>query len=130
MSYSARYVKPEELRGIWAQIRPGLLEVKEASDDAWIPEDVYADCYSKHSMLWVLEDDSRVIGFAVIQPQGETLHIWCGWGAMLLEEGFARVFDIAKRGGARKISFESTRPGWQRVAKRFGFRPRKWVAEV
>ena len=129
MSYSARYVKPEELRLVWDQVRPALLEVKEASQEPWIPEDVYADCYAGKSMLFVL-GDSRVTGFGVVQPQGDTLHVWCGWGAWLMDEGMRELFAIAKQGGARRISFDSNRPGWQRVASKYGFRPRKWIAEA
>ena len=101
--------------------------MKEASDDAWIPEDVYADCYAGRSLLFVLGD---VDGFGVVQPQGDTLHVWCGWGAWLMDEGMTELFRIAKQGGARRITFDSNRPGWQRIASKYGFRPRKWVAEV
>lgn len=125
MSYSARYVKPEELRQIWDRIRPGLLEVKEASGEPWIPEDVYADCYAGRSLLYLLGD-----GFGVVQPQGDTLHVWCGWGAWMMDDGMSELFSIAKAGGARKISFDSNRLGWQRVAKKYGFKPRKWIANV
>jgi hypothetical protein len=47
-----------------------------------------------------------------------------------MEEGMRELFAIAKQGGARRISFDSNRPGWQRIASKYGFRPRKWIAEV
>jgi len=127
MSFSANYVKPEDLRHIWHLVRPGLLEVKEASQEPWIPEDIYAECLAGRAMLWVTED---IDGFAVLQPQGDTLHIWCGWGAWMMEDGFKFLFDIAKKGGASRMSFDSNRPGWQKLATKFGFKPRKWIAEV
>lgn len=127
MSFSARYIEPNDLRHIWHLIRPGLLEVKEASNEAWIPEDVYSDCFAGRAMLWVTDEFD---GFAVLQPQGETLHVWCGWGAWMMEDGFNFLFEIARKGGASKMSFDSNRPGWQKLAKKFGFKPRKWVAEV
>lgn len=123
------YVEPAKLRDWWDFVRPGLLEVREASVDKWIPEDVYVSCFNGHAMLWILLDD-RPKGFGVLVPQGETLHIWCGYGAFLMDEGFRHAREIAKAGGASKISFESLRPGWQKVAAKHGFKPIKFMTEV
>jgi hypothetical protein len=80
-------------------------------------------------MLWLLVTD-RPVGFGVLQPMGDCLHIWVGWGAFIMDEGFKHAKEIAKAGGARRISFESNRPGWGKMAKKHGFSPRKWIAEV
>jgi hypothetical protein len=127
-----RYIQPQELRDWWHLIKPGLERIKEKSTEPWIPEDVYADCYSQNSMLWVLFRNGRPSSFVVLQPVGDTLHIWCAYGFEdgVLEEGFAQVEEIAKRGNATKITFDSNRAGWNRAAKRLGFRPRKWIKEL
>jgi len=124
------FIEPEKLRYWWHMVRPGLLEVKAASSEPWIPEDIYADCYAGRSMLWMMMENQAPVGFGVLQPNGDTLHIWAGHGKFFLEEGMKHAFEIAKAGGARRISFESNRPGWQKVAEKYGFKPRKWIAEV
>ena len=123
------YVEPHRLREVWDFVRPGLLEVREHSYDAWIPEDVYTDCFNGKAMLWLLMTD-KPVGFGVVQPMGDTLHVWIGWGAWTMGEGFRHAKEIAKAGGAKKVSFESRRPGWEKLAKKHGFRPAKWIAEV
>ena len=123
------FIEPQKLREVWDFVRPGLIEVMEHSTDKWIPEDVYTDCFNGKSMLWLLVTD-RPVGFGVLQPMGDCLHIWAGWGAFVMEDGFKHAKEIAKAGGARRISFESKRPGWEKMAKKYGFSPRKWIAEV
>ena len=77
-----------------------------------------------------LNPDDRPRSFGMLIPQGDTLHIWCGYGAFLMDEGFRHAREIAKAGGASKISFESLRPGWQKVAAKYGFKPIKFMTEV
>jgi hypothetical protein len=131
MSSSGRvFVEPQRLREVWEFVRPGLLEVKRASRDQWIPEDIYVDCFEGRSMLWLMVEDGNPVGFGVLQPMGDTLHIWAGWGKFLMEDGFRHAHEIALAGGARKISFDSSRPGWAKIAGKYGFKPVKWIAEV
>jgi len=131
MSSLARfYVEPEKLRDLWHFVRPGLLKVKEASKEPWIPEDIYTDCYTGRSMLWVLTDGKDCVGFGIMQPLNNVLHVWAAWGKFLMDDGFYHIREIAKLGGASRITFESNRPGWAKIAHRFGFKPVKWAAEV
>ena len=81
-------------------------------------------------MLWLMVENDQPVGFGVLQPVGDSLHIWAGYGKFLMDEGFRHAEEIAKSGGARKITFESNRPGWAKVASRYGFKPTKWTAEV
>jgi hypothetical protein len=127
-----RYIQPNELRNWWNWVRPGLEKIKEKSTEPWIPEDVYADCYSQNSMLWVLLRHDRPVAFMVLQPLGDTLHVWCAFAYEedCLLEGWENVQRIAKEGGATKVTFDSNRRGWDRTAKKLGFRPRKWIKEI
>lgn len=124
------YVEPQKLREVWDYVRYGLLQVKEASSEPWIPEDIYCDCFSGRSMLWMMVEDGKPVGFGVLQPVGNTLHIWAGYGRFLMDDGFAHAREIAKQGGASRITFESNRPGWAKMADKHGFKPCKWVCEV
>ena len=124
------FVEPQKLREVWDYVRYGLLEVRQASLDPWIPEDIYCDCFCGRSMLWLMMEGSKPVGFGVLQPIGDVLHIWAGYGRFLMEDGFAHAREIAKQGGASRITFESNRPGWSKMAEKHGFRPIKWACEV
>jgi len=131
MSSSVRvFVEPQNLRQVWDYVREGLTKVKEASLDPWIPEDIYCDCYTGKSMLWLMLEGGQPVGFGVLQPVGDSLHIWAGYGKFLMEDGFRHAEEIAKSGGVRKITFESNRPGWAKMAEKHGYRPIKWAKEV
>lgn len=125
------FIDPNNLRQWWGFIRPGLLKILEKSPEPWIPEDVYADCFSGRSMLWIAQDDARPVGFAVLQPQGTALHVWCvHLERGHLETGMQHLLEIARNGNAERLTFESWRPGWDRQARKLGFKPRKWAMEV
>lgn len=126
-----RYIQPQELRQWWDWVRPRLWKVKEKSPEPWIPEDVYADCFEARAMLWIGFEDNRPVIFVVLQPLGETLHVWCCWGENgYAEKAFTELLDIAKVGNAKRLTFDSHRPGWDKVARKFGFKPRKWAKEL
>lgn len=128
----ARYIQPLELRGWWAWIRPGLDHIKSKSTEAWIPEDVYTDCFEKRSMLWVFVKENRPVSFAVLQPAGNRLHVWCAYATEedVAEASLAHIENIARQGNATELSFDSNRRGWERHAKKMGFRPRTWVKSL
>lgn len=62
-------------------------------------------------------------GWAVFWADDTTLFVWLVHGVNLnLAESFAAELDaMARRAGVRYIEFLSPRPGWQRMAPRFGF---------
>ena len=125
-------VNPQELRNWWVFVRPGLEEILKKSPESWIPEDVYTDCMNGRSMLWVFSVDDQAVGFAVLEPKGDALHCWCGWANSVgyFESAVKCVSEIAKAGGSRYVTFESWRSGWNRIAPKFGFKPKSWVKEI
>ena len=129
-----KYITPQELREWWPSIKPGLENVKAKSPENWIVEDVYCDCFIKKSMIWVLLDEGKIIGYWVLQPNGQELHVWAGWALENrhdnLEIGLKYIKDIARQGNAKYITFSSHRRGWDKRAKTLGFRPRLWICEV
>lgn len=126
------YIEPKDLRSWWKFVRPGLEDILKKSPEYWIPEDIYADCYSGKAMLWVFSKDSYPIGFAVLTQRGESLHCWCGWANSVghFKSAVECVSEIAKAGGSKFVTFESWRSGWERLAPKFGFKPRTWVKEI
>ena len=129
-----KYITPQELREWWPSIKPGLENVKAKSPENWIVEDVYCDCFIKKSMIWALLDEGKIIGFWVLQPTSQELHVWAGWALENrhdnLEIGLKYIKDIARQGNAKYITFSSHRRGWDKRAKTLGFRPRLWICEV
>ena len=127
-----QYIEPQNLRNWWNFVRPGLEDILKKSPEYWIPEDVYADCFSGRSQLWVFSNNNQPKGFAVLESRGEELHCWCGWsdGSGYFKDGFQDVFDIAKANGFKYVTFESWRSGWDRIAPKYGFKPRKWIKEI
>jgi hypothetical protein len=124
------YIQPSELRQHWSFVRSGLNTILSKSPEEWIPEDVYVDCFNNKALLWLFKQENRLFGFAVLQPQEDNLHIWCAYFEHNLADGWQAIQDIAKAGGARTITFESKRKGWDKVAKDLGFIPRKWIKEI
>jgi len=100
--------------------------------EGWIPEDVYTDCCNGKSMLWVGLVDARPIGFMVLQPRNDALHVWCAYLSEVgyFDAGWQHLMNIAQHGDAKRLTFESWRPGWARKAKQLGFKPRSWALEV
>jgi|688.fasta_scaffold02677_28 hypothetical protein len=124
------YIQPHELRMYWTFVRKGLQTILSKSPEDWIPEDVYVDCFNSKALLWAFKQDNRLVGFSVLQPQGDNLHIWCAYFEHNLEPCWQAIQEIAVVGGARTITFDSHRKGWDQVARKLGFSPRKWIKEL
>jgi hypothetical protein len=126
------YIEPKDLRSWWHFVKPGLEDVLKKSPENWIPEDVYADCMNGKVMLWVFSENNYPVGFAVLTVRGDALHCWCGWANSVghFKSAVECVSEIAKAGGSKFVTFESWRSGWERLAPKFGFKPRTWVKEI
>jgi hypothetical protein len=127
-----RLISPNDLRQWWRFVRPGLEMILHKTPEGWIPEDVYTDCFNGKSMLWVGLVDARPIGFMVLQPRNDALHVWCAYLSEVgyFDAGWQHLVNIAQHGDAKRLTFESWRPGWTRKAKQLGFKPRSWALEV
>jgi|688.fasta_scaffold03436_10 hypothetical protein len=129
-----KFIEPDQLRQWWMSVKPGLEEIKKRSPENWIPEDVYADCWNSKSFLYVALKDSHFAGYFVLQPINQKLHVWAAWTLendyQLVEKGLQFTKDMAREANIKYLSFSSHRPGWNRRAKAYGFRPREWISEV
>lgn len=121
-----RPIAPKDLIFEWDRVRAGLLEVKKATTDDWLPEDVYMCIKSGGAVLYVGEDDhGDYLGFVVLRfvPtfHGATLNVWCahsvatGW---MMRRFWPDIRKVAQGAGANKISFTSTRDEWLTAADR------------
>ena len=129
-----KFIPVDELRKWWSSIRPGLEKIKERSPENWIVEDVYTDCFNQKAMLWVVLQNSHFYGFFILQPMGEELHVWAAWTLendyQVVQKGLQFIKNMAREANVKYLTFSSHRPGWERRAKAYGFRPRKWISEV
>jgi hypothetical protein len=114
----------ERIGEFWPRIRPFLDQMAHLSD-GWIAEDVY--CYLKSGLatLYVAEGEWR--GFAVLQLlphySSKRLHCWIVQTTDDPQIYMEEVEKIARQAGAHVITFDSPRKGWEKRAKRLGFRP-------
>ena len=129
-----KYIDPQDLRNWWAAIKPGLEKIKSKSPENWIIEDVYTDCFNQKSLLFVLIENNRYEGFFILQPMGETLHLWAAYSLEnsyeVVENALKYIKGMAREANVKNITFSSHRRGWDRRAKAYGFRPNKWICEV
>jgi len=124
------YIPKDQLRQHWEYIRHGLEIVRSKGHTEYIPEDVYCDCYEQRSMLFMGIIDNKPVGFVVLQPIGNRLHVWASWSTIndmtLFMQAFQEIQAIAKQGGKTKVTFNSERKGWERRARQMGFKPQTW----
>jgi Fe2+ transport system protein FeoA len=124
------YIPKDQLRSHWDYVKHGLELVRAKGHTEWIVEDVYCDCYENRSMLFIGMVDNKPIGFVVLQPMGDTLHVWSAWSTIndniLFQQAFQEIQAIAKQGGKSRVTFSSQRKGWERRARELGFKPQTW----
>ena len=123
-----KYISKDELRSHWGWIKEGLEKVRAKGHDSWIVEDIYCDCFEQRSMLWIGYRDDQPVGFMVLQPIGDALHVWVAYLTTHqdLLDGFKEINKIASNGGAKKVTFTSVRKGWEKKARLMGFTPTTW----
>jgi len=128
------YIPKDQLRLHWDYVKHGLELVRAKGHTEWIVEDVYCDCYENRSMVFLAIIDNKPYGFVVLQPIGNTLHIWAAWSVInneeLQNEAFQEIQAIAKQGGKSKVTFSSQRKGWERRARLMGFTPQTWEYRI
>jgi hypothetical protein len=124
------YIPKQDLRQHWDYVKHGLELVRSKGHTEWIVEDVYCDCYENRSILFIGIIDKQPVGFVVLQPVGNALHVWATWSTLndktLFHQAWQEIQAIAKQGGKSKVTFSSQRKGWERNARELGFKPQTW----
>lgn len=133
MSHSDRKLEaiaPADLSSVWPLIREEVAAVE--APDGFIPEDAYAMCRANEATLFLLHVNGGRAGWMVLRILGADLHIWLVYaenGHDVLTVFRPDLMEIARTARARKITFGSTRRGWERVAPQHGFKLRQVVYE-
>ena len=124
------YIPKDQLRSHWDYVKHGLELVRQRGHTEWIVEDVYCDCYENRSMVFLAITNNKPYGFVVLQPMGNTIHVWAAWSSLnddlLLTQAFQEIQAIAKQGSKTRITFTSQRRGWDKKALQMGFKPSTW----
>lgn len=124
------YIPKDQLRQHWDYVKHGLELVRAKGHNEWIVEDVYCDCYENRSMLFIGIIEHKPVGFVVLQPIGNALHVWAAWSTInddaMFEQASKEIQEIARQGGKSKVTFTSQRRGWERKARELGFKPQTW----
>jgi len=124
------YIPKDKLREHWDYVKHGLELVRAKGHMEWIIEDVYCDCYENRSMLFLGIVDNKAVGFVVLQPISNTLHVWATWSTLndqtLFQQAWQEIQAIAKQGNKARVTFSSQRKGWERKARELGFKPQTW----
>lgn len=126
-----RPIAPANLVLEWERVRAGLLIVKKATSDDWLPEDVYMAIKTGAATLFVGEDaHGGYLGFLVLKVtptfHGKRLDVWaayCSGKQPAMRLYLPKIKELAQRAGAGAIGFSSARPEWAKAAPRLGFRP-------
>jgi hypothetical protein len=124
-----RAIEPQHVAAEWERVRVGLVEVKKATTDDWLPEDVYMSLRQGHSTLYIGTDAAgEYVGFLVLRLvptfHSKMVEVWCAYSASkrpLMRRFFPHVQAVARNVGATLISFASARDEWEAAARRLGF---------
>lgn len=125
-----RPVPPNEIGYEWELVRAGLLEVKKATSDDWLPEDVYMAIKTGAAALFIGEDQhGDYLGFLVLKLvptyHGKRMDIWaayCSGKQSAMRIYLPKIKELAQKAGAGSIGFTSARPEWAKAAPRIGFK--------
>lgn len=118
-------VRPAELRAHWPVISVALDSVIEATSPDWIKEDVYARILSGNAGAHLIYKLGVYQAMFILTPEREefsgkpSLHIWIahnGGDGESFDFGIDSIRQIARTGGATRLTLESPRLGW---SKRF-----------
>lgn len=133
-----RAIEPADIAFEWERVRAGLLIVKHATTDDWLPEDVYMAIKTGAAHLFMAEDqDGDYLGFVVLKLvntfHGKRLDVWaayCSGKQPAIRIYLPKIKELAKRAGASVIGFSSARPEWSKAAPRYGFKPAQVTYEL
>jgi hypothetical protein len=128
-------VAPGELAAVWPSIRDEVAEIATHAPDGWIPEQVFTALALNQASLHLGYIDKRLVGWMVVRVldeyDGRRLHVWLMYASNKtcdLFETFGDEFDaLARSVGAKRITFSTTRRGWERTAPHLGFDVRSVV---
>lgn len=127
-------VPPEEIDRFWSFLEHGLQAVKETDATVeWTLESISKTVRSDRTYTVLGLKDDVAVGFFVGYPQPDgaffvwIAHLHTGYD---LGEGIDMLAGFAKDLGCKRLVFGTNRRGWERVARKYGFRPTYWEKAI
>lgn len=127
-------IAPAQLGAVWPRLRDALEET--GSSDGCIPEDVYCAVKMGGASLHLLLIDEVECGFLVLRGiqdfDGVRLHIWVLYAKSdvdVMAEFSDELDGMARSINASRVTFGTSRRGWEKVAPRYHFQVREIVYE-
>ena len=116
-----------DVRKVWDNILPGLVEIKKATGAEWRPEDLYAACLGKR--MHVFKPDIDGHDFVLL---AQNVSVYTGDAYLLVVAAYSKDGDaiakfqseidsIARESRCKSVEFCSPRKAWQRMAPRHGY---------
>jgi len=111
-------IETDEVRKVWPHVRDRVVDLAADCNEAWLAEDVYLELARGGSYLWATDD---LQGFVVLQvhasPYERDLHVWiaCNRTSAPAGEFMPQLVDIAAAQGCDRVTWESSRKGWERA---------------
>lgn len=125
-------VAPAQLGAVWSRVREPLLTLSRG--DGWIPEDIYCACVQGGATLYMIGIDGAEVGFVVLRSindfDGRRLHIWVLHARSdvdVMAEFSGELDNIGRSINAVRLTFGTTRRGWEKVAPKYDFSVRETV---
>lgn len=115
-------VKDHQIDVVW----PYISHLESFASD---PNNVLRELLEGNARLTILFDDKEIAGFYIGYRQPDNGYfVWVGHlnKGYDLAEGFDHIKNTARNMGCSHIIFGSERRGWERVARKHGFRPSYW----
>ena len=121
-------MEPVDIREVWPTVREGLQAIKDSTNPAWIPEDIYAYCVGQKAFLYMDEERTQK-GFAVVQSrfcEFERINKFLLWVVFDPEFGTANHYvnqweDIAMKTGHDAVEFVTPIESIGRLTRRHGY---------
>lgn len=141
MSPNTISVESRLLHFWWPFVHRGLEAVRRKTKPEWLSEDVYSALRTGSALLLMAMCGQTPVGFTIsyiadIPFSGKKeLFVWVAWTIpprerhpdWPVEAAIAHNFDflvnLARQGGASRLSCLSPRPGFAKWSAKFGFKP-------
>lgn len=130
MSVVFSKIAEDDLQFVYEEIKEKLRYIVKKSDSDWVPADIYVALKNNKAELYVAYKEDDNVGFIITENHpnlggGPTLFVWAAYQDPkygYTKNGFELLERLAEEIKADSIEFETSRPGWQKVAPKHGFK--------
>lgn len=135
-------IPAERVKDVWDFILPGLERALDKSHNQINADDVKRNLVHNNWTLWVLSnDDNELTGIVVLEPIYTRPGLWVNIAFAWMRDAdddslytlvYPRLEKLCEEENLIGIKYISSRPGFQKVAEKMGFKPRyiEYIKEI